>query len=85
MANDLTQLSAVVQKLADKAAESAVTLRGLADEVIALKALAAAPVEPGAPAPDLQAEIDALAAKAQAALDQLDAAEDAADDQLPVA
>lgn len=74
MSNDLTALQATVDALKAKADETAATLKGLADAVIALQ---------GAQPQDLQPVIDALTAKAQGVLDTLTAAEDAADDQLP--
>lgn len=71
--NDLTQLNAKIDALSTKIDETTATLAGLAQAVIDLKASG-----------DVQAGIDALAAKAQAALDALTTAEDAADDQLPL-
>ena len=71
--NDLTQLNAKIDALSAKIDETTATLAGLAQAVIDLKASG-----------DVQAGIDALAAKAQDALDKLTAAEDAADDQLPL-
>lgn len=70
--NDLTQLNTKIDALSTKIDETTATLAGLAQAVIDLKASG-----------DVQAGIDALAAKAQDALDKLTAAEDTADDQLP--
>lgn len=70
--NDLTQLNTKIDDLSTKVDETTATLAGLAQQVIDLKASG-----------DVQAGIDALAAKAQVVLDKLTAAEDAADDQLP--
>lgn len=71
--NDLTQLEAKLTALEAKIAETTTTLAGLAQAVIDLKATG-----------DVQAGIDALAARAQSALNALSTAEDAADDQLPL-
>lgn len=70
--NDLTQLNTKIDDLSTKVDETTATLAGLAQAVIDLKASG-----------DVQAGIDALAAKAQGVLDKLTVAEDAADDQLP--
>ena len=70
--NDLTKLETAINNLETKITETNTTLTGLAQAVIDLKASG-----------DVQAGIDALAAKAEAALASLSAAEDAADDQLP--
>ena len=70
--NDLTQLEAKLTALETKITETTTTLAGLAQAIIDLKATG-----------DVQAGIDALAARAQSALDALTTAEDAADDQLP--
>lgn len=70
--NDLTQLNAKIDALSAKVTETNATLAGLAQAVIDLKN-----------STDIQADIDALTAKAQTVLDSLTAAEDAADDQLP--
>lgn len=70
--NDLTKLETAINNLEAKITETNATLAGLAQAVIDLKASG-----------DVQAGIDALAAKAEAALASLSAAEDAADDQLP--
>lgn len=70
--NDLSKLETAITNLEAKIAETTDTLAGLAQAVIDLKASG-----------DVQAGIDALAAKAEAALASLSTAEDAADDQLP--
>lgn len=70
--NDLTQLNAKIDALSAKVTETNATLAGLAQAVIDLKN-----------STDIQADIDALTAKAQTVLDSLTVAEDAADDQLP--
>lgn len=72
--NDLKKLEDTVAALEAKVDETNDTLKGLAQEVIDLKASG-----------DVQAGIDALTVKAQGILDKLSAAEDAADDQLPAA
>lgn len=74
MSNDLTALQATLTALEAKAAETNVTLTGLAQAVLDLK---------NAQPADVQAAIDALTAQAQGILDGLTVAEDAADDQLP--
>lgn len=76
MANDLSVLQATITALEAKATETNATLAGLAQAIIDLKASLP---------PDVQPQIDALAAQAQKILDGLTAAEDAADDQLPPA
>jgi uncharacterized coiled-coil protein SlyX len=70
--NDLTVLTEKITALEAKSAETVTTLGGLAQAVIDLKNSG-----------DVQAGIDALAARAQVIVDNLTAAEDAADDQLP--
>ncbi len=70
--NNLTELESKIAALEAKVTESSDTLKGLAQAVIDLKASG-----------DVQANIDALAARAQSVLDKLTAAEDEADDQLP--
>ena len=72
--NNLTDLESKITALETKVTETVDTLKGLAKEVVDLKASG-----------DVQAGIDALAARAQNVLDSLTTAEDAADDQLPVA
>ena len=70
--NDLKKLEDTITALETKVIENNATLAGLAQAIIDLKATG-----------DVQAGIDALAARAQSALDALSTAEDAADDQLP--
>ncbi len=76
MAADVTALKAKVVELEAKVDETVVTLTGLAQAIVDLKAEVAA----GAA---VQPAIDEVAAQAQTILDKLGAAEDAADDQLP--
>jgi hypothetical protein len=72
--NDLSALNAKMDELASKAVETNKTLADLAQMVVDLKNSS-----------DVQAGIDAVAAKAQEILDGMSAAEDAADDVLPAA
>lgn len=69
--SDLTQLEAAIDALKAKVTETKTTLLALVQEILGLQS-----------APDQQAAIDALTAKAQSAYDELNAAEDAADDHV---
>lgn len=68
---DLTQLEAAINALQAKVTETKTTLLALVQEILGLQS-----------APDPQAAIDALTAKAQSAYDELNVAEDSADDYI---
>jgi uncharacterized coiled-coil protein SlyX len=72
--NNLKKLDDTITALEAKSAETVQTLGALAQAVIDLKNSG-----------DVQAGIDALAARAQTIVDNLGAAEDSADDQVPTA